>query len=181
MPASHHEEPKSETEKAPRMPAQGDLFADGDFEEEVGQDEIPETAPLIGENIEAKIVEVAPGQFVAVLGREAVPRYGIIRFDRRGNDWIPVFVGWGKKIALRKFFRPDATGQEPHPILQCLGLDLSYNSILRLFKNGFIRGSMPVPHRILIDIESLNRHLEESSDPDFWTPERVKQFKETIY
>jgi len=62
-----------------------------------------------------------------------------------------------------------------------MGLDLSYNSILRLYKNGFIRGCMPVPHRILIDLESLHRHLQEASDPDYWTAERTKQFKETIY
>lgn len=165
----------------PEMPAQADLFASGDFAEEIGGDEIPDCIDLIGEGIEAKLVEYAPGQFAALLGREAVPRYGIVKFDKVGKEFVPRFVGWHKKIALRKFFRPDATGQEPHPVMQSLGLDLSYNSVLRLYKNGFVRGTMPVPHRILIDIESLNRHLEEASDPDFWTEDRVKQFKETIY
>lgn len=131
---------------------------------------------------EAKIVEYAPGQYAAVLGEEAIPRYGVVRWQHVGkNQWRPQLVGWGRHISLRRFFRPSATGNEPHPLLARLGLDLCYNSVLRLYKNGFITGSMPVPHRILIDIESLSRHLKESSDPDFWTEERIKRYKETIY
>jgi hypothetical protein len=160
---------------------QSDMFAGGDFEEEIDGAEIPEAVELIGEGVQCKMVQYAPGQWAAVLGSQPVPRYGIVKFQQVGKDWRPQFVGWGKKIALRKFFIPDATGKEVHPVMHSIGLDLSYNSVLRLYKNGFITGSMPVPHRILIDIESLNRHLQEASDPDFWTEERVKRFKETIY
>lgn len=145
----------------------------------------PETPPemgVFGEEVEARMVEYAPGQWAAVLGSEAIPRYGIVRFEHVAkNHWRPRLVGWSKYVALRKFFRPGASGSEPNPVLQRLGLDLSYNSILRLYKNGFVKGVMPVPHRILIDIESLNRHLIEASDPDFWTDDRVRAFKETIY
>lgn len=174
MSESTHHDPPADTQE--------DLFADGAFEEEIGGGEIPDSVGIIGDGIEAKIVEYAPGQSAVILGRENIPRYGVVLMERTAkNEYRPRFVGWGKKIALRKFFRPGASGSEPHPVLQCLGLDLSYNSVLRLYKNGFIRGTMPVPHRILIDIASLNRHLEEASDPDFWTEERVRQFKETIY
>lgn len=135
-----------------------------------------------GETITAKMVEYAPGQYAAVLGAEVIPRYGVVRFDHVGkNHWRPCLIGWGRHIALRKFFREGATGNEPNPELARLGLDLSYNSVLRLYKNGFVRGRMPVPHRILIDLESLHRHLEATADPDFWTAEKIAQFKEVIY
>lgn len=161
---------------------QEDLFTSADFSEEPGGDEIPDSVGLIGEGIEAKIVEVTPGQHAVILGREMIPRYGVVLMERTAkNEYRPRFVGWGKKMSLRRFFRDGAKGTEPHPLLQRLGLDLSYNSVLRLWKNGFISGTMPVPHRILIDIASLNKHLVEASDPEFWTEERVKQFKETIY
>jgi len=167
--SAHHTPPGSEEEG---------LFADtatADGEPVVGID-------LGAASTEAKIVEYAPGQFAAIIAGEAIPRYGIVRWQHMGkNQWRPQLVGWGRYVALRRFFRPNATGDEPHPLLARLGLDLCYNSILRLYKNGFITGSMPVPHRILIDIESLSRHLKEAEDPEFWTEERVARYKETIY
>ncbi len=182
MPAPHHDAPKTPP-RTPDAAGQDDLFAAGDFVEEIGGGEIPESIQiLVDEDREARIIEYAPGQFAAVLGREMIPKYGIVRFDHVGNNqYRATLVGWRKMIALWKFFRPDASGSEPHPILLQLGLDLSYNSVLRLYKNGFVRGCMPVPHRILIDIESLNRHLQEASDPDYWTKDRIARFRETVY
>lgn len=144
--------------------------------------DIPAAMGIVGELGEAKIIEYAPGQYAAILAPEIIPRYGVVVFQHVGkNEYRPKIVGWGKMISLYRFFRERATGNEPHPVLRRLGLDLCYNSVLRLYKNGFVKGCMPVPHRILIDLESLNRHLQEASDPDFWTEDRVKRFKETIY
>jgi hypothetical protein len=129
-----------------------------------------------------EMVEYAPGKYAAAFGADPVPRYGVVRFERVGkSEFRPRFVGWGRHVGVRKFFRPSATGREPHPVLQSLGLDLCYNSILRLYKNGFISGSMPVPGRILIDLESLARHIQETRDPDYWTAERRQRYNETIY
>lgn len=143
------------------------------------QPEIP--VGMLGTSGRARVIEYAPGKRAVIMGLQVVPRYGIVRFEHVGRgEWQPRIVGWGQQVALRRFFRPGASGNEPHPVLQCLGLDLSYNSVLRLYKAGFISGSQPVPNRILIDLSSLSRHLTEAADPEFWTEERCARFREVM-
>lgn len=52
----------------------------------------------------------------------------------------------------------------------------SRDSIYRLYKSGFVTGERHSPHKILIDADSLQDHIEAVKDPDFWTPERRAQY-----
>lgn len=45
-------------------------------------------------------------------------------------------------------------------------------SIYRLYRAGFITGERQSPRRILIDVASLQTHLEAVRDPAFWTADR---------
>lgn len=45
-------------------------------------------------------------------------------------------------------------------------------SIYRLYRAGFITGERQSPRRILINVASLQAHLDAVRDPEFWTAER---------
>lgn len=45
-------------------------------------------------------------------------------------------------------------------------------SIYRLYRAGFITGERKSPKRILINVASLQAHLEAVRDPEFWNAER---------
>ena len=45
-------------------------------------------------------------------------------------------------------------------------------SIYRLYRAGFITGERNSPRRILINVASLQAHLDAVRDPEFWTAER---------
>lgn len=149
----------------------------------------PSQMTLIDTGTQCRLVEYAPGQWCALLPLEEIPRYGVVRWMRTGNEWRPVLQGWTRYIQLAQF-RPQNqqraqwqidAGIPPGGLAEHIGLDLSYNTILRLYKNDFIRGCQPVPGRILIDLASLVEHIEATKDPDFWTADRREQFKRVIY
>ena len=48
----------------------------------------------------------------------------------------------------------------------------SLTHVYRLYRAGFITGERKSPRRILIDVASLQAHLEAVRDPAFWTAER---------
>ncbi len=52
----------------------------------------------------------------------------------------------------------------------------SRDTIYRLFRSGFVTGERQSPRKILIDVESLQAHLEAVRKPDFWTPERRRRY-----
>ena len=52
----------------------------------------------------------------------------------------------------------------------------SRDTIYRLFHSGFVTGERQSPRKILIDVDSLQAHLEAVRNPDFWTPERRQRY-----
>ncbi len=53
-------------------------------------------------------------------------------------------------------------------------------TIYRCLEVGFITGRRPSPRKILINVESLTRFVEESKAPDFWNRERRVVYGGTI-
>ena len=49
-------------------------------------------------------------------------------------------------------------------------------SIYRLYNGGFITGERQSPRRILIDVESIQAHLEAVREPEFWNDERRDRY-----
>lgn len=152
-------------------------------------DQLPGQMTLVDTGTQCRLVEYAPGQWCALLPLEEIPRFGVVRFMRQGSEWKPVLQGWTRYIQLAQF-RPQNqqraqweidAGVPPGGLAEHIGLDLSYNTVLRLYKNDFVRGCQPVPGRILIDLASLVEHIEATKDPDFWTADRREQFKRVIY
>ena len=52
----------------------------------------------------------------------------------------------------------------------------SRDSIYRLYRAGFVTGERNSPHKILIDADSLQGHIEAVKNPEFWTPERRARY-----
>ncbi len=52
----------------------------------------------------------------------------------------------------------------------------SRDTIYRLSHSGFVTGERQSPRKILIDVESLQAHLEAVREPEFWTPERRRRY-----
>ena len=43
-----------------------------------------------------------------------------------------------------------------------------------------VRGLRIAPNSWMLDLDSLGRHLEAAADEEYWTPERVRQFREVL-
>lgn len=52
----------------------------------------------------------------------------------------------------------------------------SRDTIYRLFHSGFVTGERQSPRKILIDVESLQAHLDAVREPGFWTAERRQRY-----
>lgn len=52
----------------------------------------------------------------------------------------------------------------------------SRDTVYRLFRSGFVTGERQSPRKILIDVASLQAHLEAVREPGFWTPERRQRY-----
>lgn len=57
-----------------------------------------------------------------------------------------------------------------------LGIELSDDTLKRLGRAGFVSMRHVAPQVILINVQSLLKHLEESKDSRFWTRERRLQY-----
>lgn len=49
---------------------------------------------------------------------------------------------------------------------------LSRDTLYRIYKAGFVTGSMPGPKKIVLDAASLRDYLDAAAQPGFWTAER---------
>ena len=53
---------------------------------------------------------------------------------------------------------------------------LARQTLWRLYRTKFIKGTQPSPKKILIDMASLYAHIEATKDEEFWTRERRQRF-----
>jgi hypothetical protein len=122
-----------------------------------------------GADAHTALVEVAPGQYAAPgVHPSDVPRYGLVRLMRQPDGtYAPVLKHHGQWMRC---------GAE---LLKNCGLEaLPLRTFYRLINAGFVKKSRPSPNVILVDLGSLVDHIEASSDPEFWTAERMKQFRQ---
>jgi hypothetical protein len=104
-----------------------------------------------------KVTEIEPGTWVSDLPREAVPRYGFIRFQRLANgDFRPLMVSWPQVVTLDS------------ELPKKLGVNLDPNTFVRLIRNGYIKASQFSPRRYLIFMDSFYEHLENTQKSGFW-------------
>lgn len=129
--------------------------------------------PLIPE-IEVRESQISPGCWEPIrgFGPGIIPKkYGVVLFKRvQGGLFLPVIKLLEQHIRLSE--------EQGGEMLGCPGV--SYQTILRLRANGFLRGSAITPRTTTISVESWIEHLVASEDPDFWTPDRRKLFARPI-
>lgn len=80
-------------------------------------------------------------------------------------SFAPVMLPQGDGSVLVKPGRPVSrlTARETAVRMRC-----SVWTVYDLFHRGILTGERPSERKILIDSESLERHLEASRDPEFW-------------
>ncbi len=129
--------------------------------------------PLIdlasGKPLATGVRQLAPGKFEACeFIPDDAPRYGMVRLMRQTDgSLLPVLKLFGQYRRLAGL----ATE---------LGIrDLSQRTLDRLVETGFIQSIRPSPSVILVDMESLCQHLENTRDPEFWTPRRRAQYRDS--
>jgi len=111
------------------------------------------------------VVEAAPGERGACPAgaldpsQVKAPPFAICRMTRLGNgDYRPVPVEWGEWISLRD----DAAAR--------LGINLSRNTLIRLWLNGYIKMRQPSPQIYELNLASLVDHLRAvRDDSGFWS------------
>lgn len=121
-----------------------------------------------GKQAATRLAQIAPGCYVPrSIDPADLPRYGYFRLMRqRDGSYLPILKHWGQWRRL------------DDDLWRHLGLQgLSKRTFLRLCNAGFIRRIRPSPKVILVDLGSLCDHLSAAEDPEFWTPERIRQFQ----
>ncbi|MDD3885374.1 MAG: hypothetical protein PHI35_00700 [Victivallaceae bacterium] len=112
-------------------------------------------------------IEVAPGVTTAPLPVVTVPRVAVARLQPvGGGDYRPVVkvLGVWARLTLH--------------LPQELGLKISYSVLRRLALAQFVESRQPSPCCFEINLESLEKHLEACTDPEFWTPEKRRRYIE---
>ena len=54
------------------------------------------------------------------------------------------------------------------------------HALYLLYRGGFIEGTQASPCKILLDVASLSKHIEESKVPGYWTRERVQRYETSV-
>lgn len=117
------------------------------------------------------LAEVAPGQMAEMqVPREAIDRYGLVKMMRLKDGTVrPIMRTWSSMMRITR----DLPRQ--------LGLDMSVHTLHVLVRSGLVRGSKPAPSTTLIDVDSLMRHIQQTTGErarDYWTAERHRQYQE---
>lgn len=124
---------------------------------------------LTGKEMATRLSEVAPGVFEpATIDPADVPRYGLVWLMRQSDgSYLPVLKHHALYVSMS------------HDLPVQLGLKgLSPKGLYRLIAAGFVACSRTTPGTILVDLGSLAAHIESARDPEFWTPERRKRWKD---
>lgn len=125
-------------------------------------------------DVELRESQISPGNWQPVhpLPAGAIPKkYGVVQFRLMGNGmYQPVIRLLEQEIRLSE--------HQGGEILGCPGI--SYQTLLRLRANGFVRGRAITPKTTTISVESWLEHIDACLDPDFWTRERRSRFASPI-
>ena len=123
-----------------------------------------------------RTIEVAPGVLATrciPAPEESIPRIGVFRWQAVGDD------------TYRATLRVHSLYLKVPLAVEAFGLENEGRAgealLRRLIRAQFVKGRASTPRRWEVDIVSLSQHLEAvEADPDFWTPERVKQFADAL-
>lgn len=118
-------------------------------------------------------VEFAPGRFMDVPYEQSPPQWCLAKLARQPNGtYILVPVQWHTMVRMSR------------RLCRNLGLDFAEHSLRRLVRAGFVRGHMVGPNTTMVDLESLNAHIEATRVDDgkepFWTAERVRRYRDAF-
>lgn len=118
-------------------------------------------------------VEFMPGRVAEMPAHllQAPPKFVICRLVKQPNGMCAtVPVEWGPMVRMSRDLHRD------------LGLPCSHQTLYKLVKAGFVRGCMPSPWVLMIDLASLIEHFEATivnpEGPKFWTSQRIADFRE---
>lgn len=129
----------------------------------------PLTDLVTGKPLKTEVRQIAPGTFEPCdTVPDDAPRYAMVRLMRQSDgSLLPVVKLFGQYRRL--------VG-----LAEDLGIrDLSYRTLKRLVETGFVDSIRPSPSVVLVDMESLCKHIEATRDPEFWTPRRRAQYSDS--
>lgn len=133
--------------------------------------EKPVSVQLItGHTIDA--VRIAPGEYLPVLPKhQEIPLCGYITYVSAGDGkFVPRVRVWEQYVKL----------VEETP--ENLGLGkIDVKTLLRLGVAGFFKIRRLTPRVTMICVPSLLAHIDATSDPDFWTPDRIRRYSAACY
>lgn len=127
------------------------------------------TAKIVPDNIavtvpRAQATEVEPGMFVAAPTSPAPPMTGVYTWRRREDG------AYEPQLELRSALVPLSEWNPKR-------YGCSKQTIQRLYIGGFVRGALPGPSTLIIDLDSYYQHLDQvRTDPLFWNEERLAKF-----
>jgi len=116
-----------------------------------------------------KTIQITPGLSVQPAPLAAVPAFGVVEWTRLADGrFEPKLLVHSEWFKLTR----DPSKQ--------LGLPVSRDTLLRLGRAGFIQLRRFTPFEIQVNLQSLIEHLENCEEDDFWTPERIEQYREAL-
>lgn len=103
-------------------------------------------------------IEVVPGKTIAELPTGVMPKVAIA-------DWMPVGDGTHRAVARIH----DKTIRITAKIIRQLGLGISWQTLHRLGRAGFVEVIQKAPSTYNLNLESYYAHVEAvKADPEFW-------------
>lgn len=122
---------------------------------------------------ESVLVEFMPGRTcsmpVALLQEPA--KMVICRLVKQPNGlYGMVPIEWGPMVRMTRTLHQE------------LGLPCSFITIYKLVKSGIVKGRLPAPKTLMIDLASLAEHFRRTTispdRPRFWTRELTEAFRQ---
>lgn len=126
----------------------------------------PVPITVLPENREVRIAPDAATRRVVDAPAAASPKIGIFRWQPAGDG------------TYRPIYQIHAALMRAADFAPLVGI--SYFTLVRLIRAGFVGGAQPSPNLIQVDVASYFEHQERTKDPDFWTPGRRRAYSEVI-